>query len=310
MLLVSLLLSCQTDVHGPAPKDDAAAAFALTGLAPSQGPAAGGTSVSVRGAGFTDATTATVGGAPCVSLTWLSDTELLCVTPAGAPGEALLAVTEGDASGTLPFTFVGGEDTGGDDTGGDTAADTGSGDTAGDTDSGDTAGDTDTAADTDSGDTDSGGDTDTDPGPTVPVDYCHLQYPCTMASIAGTTSDTVYGWVYQGGATEGAGAGAGLRLEVGVGPDGGDPATGSGWSWAAMAYNEDKDGLVPGDLANDEYMGSFPVPSTAGVYDYCVRASADGGASWTYCDGGGGTCPGGGSDDGYSAADAGQLTVP
>ncbi len=259
---------------------------------PSSGPASGGTTVRLTGSGFSDASTATVGGASCASLTYLSDTELVCITPPGSPGTVDVSVVEGSASATTPFTYLPA------DTGYDTDETGDSADTSDSVDSGDTA---------DSGDSgDSGGD-DT---ATVPVfvDYCHIQFPCSMTTSAGATSEAVYGWVYLAAVTSGAGQGAGVRLQVGVGGDATDPETGA-WTWTEMTYNADKDGLSPGDLANDEYGGTFTAPSTPGAYDYAVRATADDGASWLYCDGGGDSCPGLGSDDGYAAADAGQCTV-
>lgn len=291
-MLFALLSGCEPDLH-TFPKDSADTAepapFALLELAPDSGPAAGGTTVSVRGTGLTAATTATVGGAPCASLTWLSSEELACVTPPGAAGEARFAVTEDGAEQSLPFSYTDGADTG------DTGADTGDGRDSG-TDSADSGADT-------------GPDTGQDTAvATEPVDYCHLQWPCTMSAAAGTQSDVVYGWVYEGSVTEGVGRGTLVTMEVGVGPDGSDPATSAGWTWSSMSYNVDKDGLFPGDLANDEWMGTFTVPA-AGAWDFAVRATADGGASFAYCDVGGDTCGGAGTDDGYDPADAGQLTA-
>lgn len=305
-MLLLAFFACQPGISPSKDTDTAdtaqGAALALTTLVPESGPAAGGTTVRLSGAGFTTASTVAVDGTPCASLTFLSDEELACVTPGGAPGTVQVVVTEGAASASLPFAYVADGDTGADtgaDTG-DTGADTG--DTGPDTgaDTGDSAADT----GADSGDT-GGGDTSV---ALDPVDYCHLQYPCTMAASSGATSDVVYGWIYEAGTTEGAGRGTGIQVEVGVGPDGSDPATDPGWAWSAASYNVDKDGLFPGDLANDEYMGTFAAPG-AGAWDYCVRASADAGASWTYCDAGGDTCGGVGSTDGYAPADAGQLTV-
>ena len=209
-----------------------------------------------------------------------------------------------------PPPFTGGDDTAttGEDTADsadpvDTSVDSGGAD-SGTPDSGDTADSADSGDTADSADTSDPGDTAV---PVVSVDYCHIQYPCEQSVAAGVATDAVYGWVYQAGVTEGPGVGVGVTLEVGWGADGSDPAT--GWTWTTMRYNLDKDGLVPGDLANDEWFGAFTAPTVPGAYDFAVRASADGGASWTYCDGGGGTCPGSGSDDGYDAADAGALTV-
>jgi hypothetical protein len=134
-----------------------------------------------------------------------------------------------------------------------------------------------------------------------------VQWPCSMTASRGSASPLVYVWVYQAGVTPGVGEGAGMTVEVGVGPDGSSP--GSGWSWSAAAWNDDKDGINPGDLANDEYAGSFTVPATAGSYDYGARVSADGGLSWTHCDLGGSGCGGNGSDDGTSPSTAGALTA-
>ncbi|MFM2246028.1 MAG: hypothetical protein RL071_2102, partial [Pseudomonadota bacterium] len=143
----------------------------------------------------------------------------------------------------------------------------------------------------------------------VPVDYCHMQWPCTQSLTPSATSADVFVWVYQPGVTVGAGSGAGLTVQVGLGPNNGDPAVGAGWVWTTASYNADKDGLTSGDLANDEYMGGFVAPAVTGTFDYCGRVSADGGRSWLYCDLGGSGCGGSGSNDGYNAANAGALTV-
>ena len=87
--------------------------------------------------------------------------------------------------------------------------------------------------------------------------------------------------------TEGSGEGAGITAAVGVGDDGTDPETDSSWTWTTATYNADKDGLVAGDLANDEYEGDITAPSTSGSYDYAYRFSTDGGLSWRYVDLGG-----------------------
>jgi hypothetical protein len=309
-------------------------AFALTGAQPDHGPEAGGTAVTLSGSGFTSSTEVTVGGAPCASLTILSSVEIACTTPAGAAGAANLQASrpEDGALSSVAFTYESGgtdgtdgstdggtDGTDGGSDGGTDGTDGGTDGTDGGTDSG-TGGGTDGGTDsgtgggTDGG-TDSGTDGGTDGGTggdtgviVTPVDYCHIQYPCTMTSTAGAASSVVYVWVYQGGITVGAGQGAGVSVEVGVGPDASDPSAG-GWTWSIGGYNGDKDGLTAGDLSNDEYQGSFTTPATLGSYDYCGRVSADGGASWTYCDSGGSSCGGSGSDDGYSAANAGQLSV-
>jgi hypothetical protein len=133
----------------------------------------------------------------------------------------------------------------------------------------------------------------------VPVDYCHLQWPCDITAAAGSTSPEVYAWIYQGGVTQGAGQGEGIQFHVGVGDAGSDPESDRSWTWFAMRYFSDKDGLTAGDLANDEYVGSFDLPATPGTYDYVARATADDGLTWTLCDLGGDSCNLGGSSDGY-----------
>lgn len=271
------------------------ASVTIDALEPDSGPETGGTTVRVTGSGFSDASTATVGGAACTSLTFLSASELVCITPPGLVGGADLVVSDGEAGATTLFVYLdAGNDTG--DSGTDTG-DTGDS-TADSADSGDSA--------TDTGDS---GDTDTDTGALpVPVDYCHIQYPCSVTVASGTASELVYGWVYLVAVTPGVGEGLGVRLQIGVGGDGTDPATGA-WTWAEMAYNTDKDGLSAGDLSNDEYAGTFVAPGSPGSYDYALRATADDGLSWLYCDVGGETCGGLGSDDGYSPAEAGQCAV-
>ncbi len=189
---------------------------------------------------------------------------------------------------------------------GDTDTDVDS-DTDVDADS-DADGDADADTDADA-DADADADTDTDIGDVV--DYCHLQWPCSMTASAGDETEVTYGWVYKAGVTDAEGEGAGMTAQVGWGDDATDPADGS-WTWTAARYLGDKDGLTEGDLANDEYQSAFTAPETAGSYDFAFRFSLDGGTSWTYCDAGGdegGECEGSGSGDGYDPSTAGQLTV-
>lgn len=143
---------------------------------------------------------------------------------------------------------------------------------------------------------------------TIPVDYCEVHYPCSTSVLSGQPSEDIYAWIYQGGSTDGPGEGPDVLIEIGIGPDGSDPLVDTGWTWYYMSYNTDKDGLLEGDLANDEYVGNFYGPSTPGTYIYAARATVDDGASWTACDLGGSTCGGDGSDS-YDPADAGICTV-
>lgn len=139
------------------------------------------------------------------------------------------------------------------------------------------------------------------------VDYCHLQWPCSLTVAPSGTSDDVYAWIYQGGVTDGTGQGNLVRFDLGVGARGSDPETDPSWTWSRMDYFSDQDGLSEGDVANDEYVGTFRGPSTVGTYDYVARASADDGLTWTLCDLGGDSCNEGGSSDGYD--NPGTCTV-
>ena len=65
----------------------------VTSISPAQGPASGGTAVTVKGRYFTDATAVTFGGKAAASYTVVSDTQITAVTPAGAIGPADVTVT-------------------------------------------------------------------------------------------------------------------------------------------------------------------------------------------------------------------------
>jgi hypothetical protein len=138
----------------------------------------------------------------------------------------------------------------------------------------------------------------------VPVDYCHVQWPCATTTTAGATSENVYVVVFEDGVTQGDWQGGGVSVQVGVGAPGTSPD--SGWSWSDASYNASVHGLSWGDFANDEYAGAFVAPGTPGTYEYAGRVTADGGLSWLYCDLGP-SCGGGGSGDGYSVG--GTATV-
>lgn len=141
-----------------------------------------------------------------------------------------------------------------------------------------------------------------------PVDYAHVQYPCSLDLAPGADAD-VYGWVYKTGVTGGTGAGPGISSQVGYGDPADDPSDdGSTWTWFDGAYFADKDGLAPGDKANDEHLAVLVAPTARGTYAYAYRFSTDDGASWIYADLGE-DCGGLGTVDGFDVADAGVLTV-
>jgi len=135
------------------------------------------------------------------------------------------------------------------------------------------------------------------------ADWCNLQFPYALSVPAGGAGAPVYGWVLRAGVTDAPGRGAGVIAEVGWGPDASDPsADPTGWTFEGAAYNVDT-----GAGANDEYQGSVLVPAgtPAGSYDYAVRVSLDGGATFRYCDANGND----GAANLYDVAQAGDLTV-
>ncbi|WP_380787837.1 putative Ig domain-containing protein [Sphingomonas sp. R86521] len=83
----------------------------VSSVAPSSGPIAGGTAITITGTNFTGATAVTVGGVPATGVTITSATQITATTPA-APGNAAgavaVAVTTGGGTGALAggFTYV------------------------------------------------------------------------------------------------------------------------------------------------------------------------------------------------------------
>ncbi|MDB5308070.1 MAG: Alkaline phosphatase [Gemmataceae bacterium] len=84
------------------------AAPAIAVVSPSSGPAAGGTTVTITGTGFTGATDVTFGGVSGIGLTVVSDTQITVTTPAGAVGAVDVVVTTpgGSDTATGAFTYV------------------------------------------------------------------------------------------------------------------------------------------------------------------------------------------------------------
>jgi hypothetical protein len=79
----------------------------VTAISPANGPAAGGTQVTISGAGFgTVPGTVFVGGVPASVVSW-SDTNAVVIAPAGTPGPAAVSVQAGaEVSATLvAFTY-------------------------------------------------------------------------------------------------------------------------------------------------------------------------------------------------------------
>ncbi len=80
----------------------------VTGISPSSGPTAGGTSVTITGTGFTGTTGVTVGGAAATGITVVNDTTITATTPAGTVGAKDVVVTNSAGSGTGSglYTYV------------------------------------------------------------------------------------------------------------------------------------------------------------------------------------------------------------
>src|ERR1700730_9277919 len=70
----------------------AAALPVVTSLSPTSGPAAGGTSVTLTGTGFTGATGVSFSGIPAASFSVTNDTTIVATTPAAVVGTALPVV--------------------------------------------------------------------------------------------------------------------------------------------------------------------------------------------------------------------------
>ena len=85
-----------------------APAPAVTGISPSSGSTAGGTSVTITGTGFAGATSVTMGGIPATNVAVVNSTTITCTTPAQATGTASVLVTTplgSNVANTL-FTYV------------------------------------------------------------------------------------------------------------------------------------------------------------------------------------------------------------
>jgi hypothetical protein len=92
-----------TSVASPADTFIYVAVPSVTGVAPSSGPTAGGTTVTITGTGFTDATAVRFGGA-AAGFTVNSDTGITATSPAGLAGEVdITVVTAGGTSATNSF---------------------------------------------------------------------------------------------------------------------------------------------------------------------------------------------------------------
>jgi hypothetical protein len=68
-------------------------AMNVTSVSPSSGPTTGGTTVDIKGQGFTGVTSVTFGNVPATNVTLVSDGEITAVSPAGSSGTVDVKVT-------------------------------------------------------------------------------------------------------------------------------------------------------------------------------------------------------------------------
>lgn len=81
----------------------------ITSVTPAEGLSAGGTAITIVGTGFLPSPTVTIGGAPALSVSRTSLTQLTAVTPPGMAGPADVTVTNSDAQAatlTAGFRYV------------------------------------------------------------------------------------------------------------------------------------------------------------------------------------------------------------
>ena len=127
------------------------------------------------------------------------------------------------------------------------------------------------------------------------VQWCKLggvgTGPEVLSVLASSAAREVYVQLYHPALTESPGAAAGLEVEWGLGAVSASP---DAWAWSAGSFN-----VQNGN--DDEWKGALAPPAVPGAYLYAARARLRGGP-WRLCDGDG-------SDNGFDAAQAGQLSV-
>jgi hypothetical protein len=86
-----------------------ATAPTVSGISPTNGPIAGGTAVTITGAGFVSGVTVTIGGTAATGVAFVSATSLTATTPAHAAGTVNVVVTNPDSqlgTGTNLFSYL------------------------------------------------------------------------------------------------------------------------------------------------------------------------------------------------------------
>ena len=92
----------------------------VSGISPSSGPTAGGTSVTITGTGFVSGAVVSIGGNPATEVTVDSSTSIKATTPSGTAGAKVVAVTTPSGTGTKTggFTYLANNSSSGNNNGG------------------------------------------------------------------------------------------------------------------------------------------------------------------------------------------------
>jgi glycosidase/fibronectin type 3 domain-containing protein len=137
--------------------------------------------------------------------------------------------------------------------------------------------------------------------PHLTISSANLEAPASVTHTISVAEriDDVSGRVWLENVTNQPGPTDGLRAQLGFGPDGSDPSMDTSWVWEDAIFETD----AVDDLGNlvDQYIGMM-LPEAVGTYDYAFRFSTSDGRDWVYADMDG-------SENGYSADQAGSLTV-
>lgn len=97
-------LGARRSIHLPGPAD-----AGVTGISPTSGPAAGGTTVTITGSGFTGVTSVGSGSAGINVQSGATDTQIVVVSPGGTGTVDLTVTTPAGTSATTSndqFTYV------------------------------------------------------------------------------------------------------------------------------------------------------------------------------------------------------------
>lgn len=81
-------------------------AAVVDSITPATGSASGGTAVTIKGSGFSDATKAQIGGTDCTSFVVVDDKTITAVTPAKSAGAYAVGVVDGSGTSTKASAFT------------------------------------------------------------------------------------------------------------------------------------------------------------------------------------------------------------